>query len=106
MSGKENSNDGIHLYGSDGTHSTSMPSLPRPRWRAQAGVRCFLIRADLIWNEDLIRRKNHAEGCVDETAGSETGIVLSGTNGRYSRSLSGIGSFEARINNLRAIPGL
>ena len=31
---------------------------------------------------DLIKKKSHAEGCGDETSGSETGRVLSGTNAR------------------------
>ena len=33
---------------------------------------------------DLRNMRSHAEGCVDETPGPETGRVLSGTNGRYS----------------------
>ena len=37
---------------------------------------------DLTWNQDRRNRKSYAEGCVDETSGSETGMGLSGTNAR------------------------
>ena len=50
----------------------------------------------LYWIFRLVTKKQYSLSCVVCEHGWEL----------ESRSLSGIGSLEARINNLRAIPGL